>query len=528
MEESTLKTVVIYTSDNDATELYDLLADLISQGNIAVVVDLQQAEDDYIASIREQIDTYIDESPECVEDSLILAPGKIYLVPPDRQATVEGQKLHVNRKTEKTRKEDGPVRSECTLDSKSVASRKKTGDSNSQRKDKNLAKFGRFVLENGNLQKVLNHATRLLRKEITVDYVALLKLKEGEQKVFLTSEYASSASKKGKLELMLSEGSLADYTFQKKSPVVSEDIAQDDRFSCDDILLQRGFKSLISVAVEGSEQIYGMLVVFAKERRTFTDHEINFVHNMANMLGYAEERIRMENKLNEIQSELQSKIQTEKELQRDILEVEKKERWRLGQYLHDETAQNLLSIKMLIELLAPKIEALDEEAKEQVEKIRRMIVRIEKNVRELSHFVLPIEADDKVIEAFDELLSQTESLYDVNCSFSSDSTVGEVNNPTVASSLYYITQEAIRNAINHGNADDIEVSITTTGDRHIELKVFDNGIGYQGQETQKGRGINIMRHRATLFGGSLEVKLADDKSGGTIVSCRIPLEANQQ
>jgi len=38
-----------------------------------------------------------------------------------------------------------------------------------------------------------------------------------------------------------------------------------------------------------------------------------------------------------------------------------------------------------------------------------------------------------------------------------------------------------------------------------------------------GRGINIMRHRADLLGGTLEIKEDPDK-GGTKLVCSIPLE----
>ncbi len=67
--------------------------------------------------------------------------------------------------------------------------------------------------------------------------------------------------------------------------------------------------------------------------------------------------------LKKIEDEMEEKIEYQKQLQRDLLEVEKKERWRIGQYLHDETAQNLVAVKTLLDSRASLIETLEEPLK---------------------------------------------------------------------------------------------------------------------------------------------------------------------
>lgn len=228
----------------------------------------------------------------------------------------------------------------------------------------------------------------------------------------------------------------------------------------------------------------------------------------------------------DLRAELEQKVEAEKQLQREILEVEKKERWRLGQFLHDTAAQNLLSIKMLLDLLDPQLQKLDEETRTELDKIKRLIVKTEKSLRELSRSVLPIGDEEKVSEAFQTLVEQTEDLYGVTCDFKSEKDINKIEGVASASSLYYISQEAIRNAIHHGQADKIAINLSFTEDV-LFLTIKDNGIGYEEGEEGKGMGINIMRHRAELLGGTLEIKKGPD-SRGTTVTCHIPLERLQK
>lgn len=231
---------------------------------------------------------------------------------------------------------------------------------------------------------------------------------------------------------------------------------------------------------------------------------------------------KMEAELRTAYKKLEDKIETEKQLQREILNVEEKERWRLGQYLHDGTAQNLVGIKMLLDILDPNLQQLDEETKRELEKIKRLVVKSETNIRELSHFILPIEIEGEISKAFQKLIAQTKELYNVQCEFTLDKTVDEIQDAASASSLYYITQEAIRNAVSHGQADEIDIALNADGE-FLYLTVKDDGVGYDESKESNGRGINIMQHRAELLGGFLEIKGSTD-NGGTLIKCTVPLE----
>ncbi len=76
--------------------------------------------------------------------------------------------------------------------------------------------------------------------------------------------------------------------------------------------------------------------------------------------------------------------------------------------------------------------------------------------------------------------------------------------------------------MSHGQAAAINVQFYSD-ENCIYLKVEDDGKGYEAGDQDKGMGINIMRYRAELLGGTLEIKQAPDKNG-TILICCIPFE----
>jgi len=351
-----------------------------------------------------------------------------------------------------------------------------------------------------------------------------MKVDNKEQKLLpkAGTGWSKKLGKEGTVALEIMPNSDVEFALRSESPVIIEDFEQDDRFDASEWISDAGIASGINVTVKGSRQRYGLLGVYTSHERHFTNHEVNFVQNVANMVGEAFGRIQTELELKEAYKKLEAKVEDEKELQKEILEVEKEERWRLGQYLHDGTAQNLLAIKMLLDIIDPKLQQLDKETREELEKVKRLVVKSESNIRDLSHFILPIESEVELSEAFQKLVKQVNELYNVESTFNYDGITNKIDNPTTASSLYYITQEAVRNAINHGQADNININLSVRED-DLLLTIHDNGVGYQQATAGDGRGINIMKHRADLLGGSLKIK-EDSEEGGTTITCTIPLE----
>jgi signal transduction histidine kinase len=96
----------------------------------------------------------------------------------------------------------------------------------------------------------------------------------------------------------------------------------------------------------------------------------------------------------------------------------------------------------------------------------------------------------------------------------------QVPDEHTAIQLYRIAQEALSNAVRHGRASRVVVSLRVD-DGGLRLEIHDDGVGLGGEgASAQGAGLRIMRYRAGTLGGSLEVGPRD--GGGTVVRCRIP------
>ncbi len=85
--------------------------------------------------------------------------------------------------------------------------------------------------------------------------------------------------------------------------------------------------------------------------------------------------------------------------------------------------------------------------------------------------------------------------------------------------LYQIAQEATNNAIKHANASRISIAVTV-GAQEIELRVEDDGIGFDPARVRRGIGLDSLRLRATALGAHLRIgRLA---ARGMVVECRCP------
>ncbi|MFM7160758.1 MAG: sensor histidine kinase, partial [Planctomycetaceae bacterium] len=91
---------------------------------------------------------------------------------------------------------------------------------------------------------------------------------------------------------------------------------------------------------------------------------------------------------------------------------------------------------------------------------------------------------------------------------------------TVATELYRIIQEAVNNALRHGQATRIDIAGDATS-RAFRVRVDDNGNGLPHGDEQHpdGFGYQIMQYRAAALGGVVWWK--NRPGGGTRVVCEL-------
>lgn len=228
--------------------------------------------------------------------------------------------------------------------------------------------------------------------------------------------------------------------------------------------------------------------------------------------------------LKENEKELAENLEEIKKLQRQIIKNDVSERWRIGQFLHDDLGQSLVTAKILLKSAINKLKNGKKEVEEDLNQLVDIISQSMKDARDLSHNIVPIDIEEQGVSyAFNNFASQLQNMHDVNCELKYDNTVYDLKNIEIATHLYRIAQEAAKNASIHGDADNIRITFKSDVD-YLYLNIEDDGTGIPDFEVNgEGIGISIMRHRIDLIGGSFELKNTSDLGDtGTTIKCRIP------
>lgn len=229
----------------------------------------------------------------------------------------------------------------------------------------------------------------------------------------------------------------------------------------------------------------------------------------------------LESRVRDRAAALTREIAERERLQNLLLEASEQEQRRIGQDLHDGLGQHLTGTAIAGQVLREKLERrqLQEaaDAKKVVELIEEGVSLTRQSVKGLHPVDLTAEG---LMLALEEFAATTTRLFDVNCRFVCESPV-LIHSAATAEHLFRIAQEGTRNAIQHGQAQNVVIELSTLEDGH-ELRVEDDGRGVSAVPPESGgMGLRIMAHRARLIGASFSITARAD--GGTAVVCQLPV-----
>jgi PAS domain S-box-containing protein len=210
-------------------------------------------------------------------------------------------------------------------------------------------------------------------------------------------------------------------------------------------------------------------------------------------------------------------ITERKRLQHQILEISDREQRRIGQDLHDGLSQHLTGTAMMAKALEYELAATQHPAVAKVAYLRDLLSQAVGQTRALARGLAPVHLGiDGLIVALRRLAEGIETQSDIRCRFTSSPAVF-IADDFVASHLYRIAQEAVNNALRHGNAQQITIALEFNTDQG-RLTISDDGVGIEARGRRgDGMGLHIMADRSQIIGGSFSVSAGPD--GGTVVIC---------
>ena len=223
------------------------------------------------------------------------------------------------------------------------------------------------------------------------------------------------------------------------------------------------------------------------------------------------------NKLQQ-QSLLQKEILHQQEIaSRAVIEAEEKERKRIAADLHDGVGQMMSAAKLNLNNIMNELKIEDPAQKEVLEKAVYLIDESCKEVRTVSHDLMPnallrsglgkaiatfINKIDKSIikidfytEGLDEKMDENKELV-----------------------LYRVVQECVNNVIKHADASQLYIAVIKDDDG-ISITLEDNGKGFDVIHPTSGIGMRNIQSRIAYLKGSVEWDSAPGR--GTVVTIHV-------
>ena len=211
---------------------------------------------------------------------------------------------------------------------------------------------------------------------------------------------------------------------------------------------------------------------------------------------------------------LQREVRERARIEHEVLNICAHEKQRIAWDLHDQLGEHLFGVTLRAKLLAQELTG-----NHMVEAIAL--------VQLLNETTRQVRAITRNLDCAEEITDLRKELHDLATKIGQNCQVRITLNTNgtsltmstrVAVQLYRIAQEAVHNAVEHGKARAIEISLAHEQDQTL-LSVRDDGAGFDEQKICTGMGLRIMRYRAHCIGGSVDIH---SRPSHTTVTCRVP------
>jgi two-component system nitrate/nitrite sensor histidine kinase NarX len=246
----------------------------------------------------------------------------------------------------------------------------------------------------------------------------------------------------------------------------------------------RLYRALLAVPIVILGEVYGGMLLYYSEPRTFADEEIQLAVAFGDQVALAIDNARL-------REQVQQAAATA-------------ERDRLARELHDAVTQTLFSASLIAEALPRVWEQSPESGRRGLEELRRLTRGAAAEMRTMLVELRPVALTEKPLGELLRHLTEAmsgrarvpmELSLDGNCRLP----------PDVQIALYRIVQEALNNIAKHASASQVSVELCCRPQRAV-VSVSDDGAGFDPAEILPDRfGLGVMRERAQGIGANLNI-----------------------
>jgi len=292
------------------------------------------------------------------------------------------------------------------------------------------------------------------------------------------------------------QGRFGRWAESKSKPIVNSKHEQESLLPSAYQILE--YPVSLMAQIQAQDQPRGVLICFRRSDEVFALDEISLLNGLADQLGIILENQRLRDYVEEI--------------------AISEERQRLARELHDSITQMLFSQVLFSRAAHYAIEDGDQpRLDDNLKQIEENAVNSLREMRLLLFHLQPQAlANMTLAEAIETRLDMVERRLEIQAICEVDEFLDIPLE--IEETIYHLTMEALNNSLKHAHAAEVRVQLKATETGAI-LKVSDNGLGFNTNESQGGMGLGNMRERVRQSGGKLEIR--SHPGEGTVVQVTI-------
>src|SRR6476661_3332820 len=160
-----------------------------------------------------------------------------------------------------------------------------------------LAELGVLALQRTDFIGMLNHTARMTAEGLGAEYCKVLEYIPAENRLLVRAGVGWAEGVVGHASVGADLASPAGFALRTGKPVISNHLENEERFRTPELLVEHGIRRAMNVILQGDGTPFGVLEADSRSEGEFAGSDIVFLQGVANILGMAIERQRMEGNL---------------------------------------------------------------------------------------------------------------------------------------------------------------------------------------------------------------------------------------
>jgi ligand-binding sensor domain-containing protein/signal transduction histidine kinase len=229
----------------------------------------------------------------------------------------------------------------------------------------------------------------------------------------------------------------------------------------------------------------------------------------------------------QIEAALRASNQQIQDLAGRLITAQEGERARLARELHDDVNQQLAALSISLGGLKRRLPSHLVEGHLEIAGLQQQATGVSEAIRSLSHELHPsVLQHFGLVAALKGGCGEVASVKNLDVVFHADDRLGDIP-ADVGLCLYRVAQEALHNAARHAQARRVEVSLTAIDAESVELRVVDDGRGFDLEEARLRGGLGLISidERVRLVAGQVHIR--SERGRGTDLRARVPLRVGE-